>query len=74
MRYIIVDEQDQRLLTSVASLINKATFQLEGQELVGAAQVLTGLSKLADRIKNAADLPRLKRADEDIPAPKKVTK
>jgi hypothetical protein len=64
MRYIIVDEQDQRLLTSVASLINKATFQLDGQELVGAAQVLTALSKLAERIKAA----------EEFPSQKKVTK
>lgn len=58
MRYIIVDEQDQKLLTSVASLINKATFELQGQELVGAAQILTGLSKLSERIKAAEELPQ----------------
>jgi len=61
MRYIVVDEQDQKLLTSVASLINKATFQLDGQELVGAAQVLTALSRLAERIKNAEEFPQQKK-------------
>jgi len=58
MRYIVVDEQDQKLLSSVATLINKATFQLDGQEVVGAAQILTGLSRLAERIKNAEELPQ----------------
>jgi len=64
MRYIVVDEQDQKLLTSVASLINKATFQLDGQELVGAAQVLTALSRLAERIKNAKELPQQKKVSK----------
>jgi hypothetical protein len=64
MRYIVVDEQDQKLLTSVASLINKATFQLDGQELVGAAQVLTALSRLAERIKNAEELPQQKKVSK----------
>ena len=64
MRYIVVDEQDQKLLTSVASLINKATFHLDGQELVGAAQVLTALSRLAERIKNAKELPQQKKVSK----------
>lgn len=60
MRYIVVDEQDQKLLASVASLLGKASFTLDSQEILGAAQVLTNLSRLAERIKAAEELPERK--------------
>lgn len=58
MRYIIVDEQDQKLLSSLATLLNKATFQLDGQELMGAAQILTGIAKLSERVRTAEEFPQ----------------
>lgn len=67
MRYILVDDQDQKLLASLATLLNKATFQLDGQELMGAAQILSGIARLSERVRNAEELPQ-------PPAPKKVTK
>lgn len=58
MRYIYVDEQDQKLLASVAVLLGKASFTLDSQEIVGAAQILTNLAKFAERVKEAKELPQ----------------
>jgi hypothetical protein len=61
MRYIVVDEQDQKLLSSVAVLLGKASFTLDSQEIVGAAQILTNLARLAERVKDAKELPQEKK-------------
>ena len=61
MRYITVDEQDQKLLASVSTLLGKASFTLDSQEILGAAQILTNLARLSDRIKEAKQFPEEKK-------------